>query len=122
MPAWPSGLPVPILSSYHVSDTLPVLRTNMQSGPPRAVRYSNHYLSQGQLTLVVNATQLAAIKGMMNDSNLGTDWITGTPIDTGGGLTGHRIRVRSIQRKVLVPPDVTWSVTISFETDDHFDA
>lgn len=122
MSTWDATLPVPLLSSYHNSDTLPVLKTEMESGPPRRVRYSDHYMTRGQMSMVLDSTQMAAFKAMLDACNLSADWLTGCPIDTGGGLTPHRIRMTSVQRKVLVPPDKTWSVTVAFETDEHLSA
>lgn len=119
MATWPGTLPAPQLSSYHNSDLLPVLKTEMESGPPRRTRYSAHYMTKGQITMTLDPTQLAAFRQLMSDSNHGTDWITGTPVDTGGGLVNHRIRITSVQRKVLLPPDKLWNVTIAFETDEH---
>ena len=119
MATWPVSLPDPILNSYHSADVFPVLKTEMQSGPPRRTRYSDHYLTTGQLTMVVNSTQAGTFQQLLDDSNLGTDWITGCPIDTGTGLKNHRIRITSVQRKVLTPPDQHFQITVSFETDEH---
>ena len=119
MASWPSGLPAPLLSSYNNRDQLPVLETAMESGPPRRVRYSNHYMTTGSMSLTVNLSQATALQSMLDSSNLGSDWITGCPIDTGTGLKNHRVRITSVMRKVLKPPDQLWQFTLAFETDEH---
>ena len=118
MSAWPGSLPPPILSSFHNRDTLPIIKTEMSSGPPRRTRVTSHKMTRGQISMVLNPTQMADFQQMLIDSNQTADWITGCPIDTGGGLTPHRIRITSVQRKVTLPPDKLWSVTIAFETDE----
>jgi hypothetical protein len=119
MSVWPGTLPPPLLSSYHNNDQLPTIRTDMESGPPRKARSTRHFMTRGQLSMVLDASQMAAFQQMIVDSNYTADWITDCPIDTGGGLTNHRIRISSVQRKVSAPPDRLWTVTVSFETDEH---
>lgn len=119
MATWPAGLPAPMLTSYHNADTFPHITTRMQSGPSRRTRYSNHYMTTGQMTLTVDQTQAIALQGLIDSSNLGTDWITGVPLDTGTGLKDHRVRLSSVQRKVIKSPDIYWQFTLSFETDEH---
>lgn len=119
MAAWPAGLPAPQVQSYHTRDVAPVIRTDMESGPQRMARSSAHYMTVGQMTIALDATQHATFEQLYQDSNNGTDWITDVPIDTSGNLANHRIRITSVQRKIIRPPNVYWNVTLSFETDEH---
>lgn len=119
MSVWPASLPAPELSSYNAKDKLPIIETEMSSGPPRRTRLTAHFMTRGQITMTLNASQMSAFEQMLEDSNHTADWITGCPIDTGGGLTDHRIRITSVQRQVAVPPNKIWTVTVAFETDEH---
>ena len=119
MPTWPATLPAPMTESYSTVDQFPVLQTEMQSGPPRLTRYSNHYLTTGNAELVMDSTQYAIFRQLLIDSNLGTDWITDTPIDTGGGHVNHRIRIRQVERRCINQPDNYWQISLVYETDDH---
>lgn len=119
MSVWPASLPPPEVSSFNNRDTLPVIKTAMSAGPPRRTRVSSHYMTTGQSTMTLNASQMTDFNQMIEDSGKTADWVTDAPIDTGGGLTGHRIRITSIQRKVVLPPDKLWKITIGFETDER---
>lgn len=119
MAVWPASLPPPELNSYHNSDTFPVIKTEMESGPPRRTRFSTHYMTRGQFKMTLDAAQMTDFQNIIDSSNLSADWLTGCPIDTGRGLADHRIRMTSVQRKVVKPPDLLWAVTVSFETDEH---
>lgn len=119
MSVWPGTLPPPELSSYHNSDRYNTIKTEMESGPPQKVRFSTHFTTTGQLTMTLDPSQMAAFQSMLTNSHHTADWITGCPIDTGGGLANHRIRITSVQRKVALPPDKLWKVTVSFETDER---
>lgn len=119
MSAWPASLPAPQLSSFTARDTLPIMKTQMESGPPRRTRLSAHYMTRGQITMHLNASQMGDFEQLLTDSNQSADWITGCPIDTGGGLKDHRIRITSVQRKVELPPDKLWKVIVAYETDEH---
>jgi hypothetical protein len=76
-------------------------------------------MSFGQITMTLNASQMGDFEQLLKDTNQTADWITSCPIDTGGGLKNHRIRITSVQRKVELPPDKLWKVTLAFETDEH---
>lgn len=119
MSTWPAALPHPLLSSYHNADRFLILKTAMESGPPRRALKSTHYMTTGQITMVLDVANMAIFQQMLLDSRHTADWITGCPIDTGSGVRNHRIRISSVQRKVTLPPDKLWTVTISFETDEH---
>lgn len=119
MSVWPASLPAPELSSYNAKDKLPVIETEMSSGPPRRTRISAHFMTRGNMEMTLNASQMSAFETMLDDSNHTADWITGCPIDTGGGVTDHRIRITAVDRQVVIPPNQVWKVKLAFETDEH---
>jgi hypothetical protein len=116
---WPSSLPTPELKSYTSADNFNVIRTEMESGPPRQARRSAHFMTTGSFSLTLTKAQMLTFQGVIADSNFGADWITGTPIDSGGGNLPHRIRMLGVSRKVLFPQDGLYKLTVKFETDDH---
>lgn len=119
MTAWPAGLPDPELKTYASSDKYNVLRTDMESGPPRQSRLSAHYMTTGSFTLTLSGAQMVAFRAVVPASNYGADWVTGVPLDTGLGRAEHRIRMIKVKHKVLFPQDGLYQVTVNFETDEH---
>ena len=119
MSSWPSGLPTPELKSYSNTDQFNVIRTDMESGPPRQSRLSAHFMTTGSFSLTLTSAQMATFQAIIPDSNYGADWVTGVPLDTGLGQAPHRIRMLKVSRKVLFPQDGLYKLTISFETDEH---
>jgi hypothetical protein len=119
MSAWPSGLPSPEIKSYKNADKFNVIRTDMESGPPRQSRRSAHYMSSGSFTLTLTSAQMTIFRTVIVDSNSGADWITGVPLDTGGGNQPHRMRIIGVSHKLLKPQSELYSLTVKFETDEH---
>lgn len=119
MSAWPSGLPEPELKSYSSSDQYNVIRTDMESGPPRQARLSAHYMTTGSFTLTLTRAQMATFRTVVPASNYGADWVTGVPLDTGNGSKQHRMRMLKVKMKVLFPQDALYQLTVNFETDEH---
>jgi len=119
MSAWPSGLPAPQLKNYTNTDLYNVIRTDMESGPPRQARRSSHYMTVGTFTLTLTSAQMASFQSAVVASNYGTDWLTGVPLDTGGGNQPHRIRLLKVTRKTVFPQDARYELTVNFETDEH---
>lgn len=118
MATWPASLPAPIIASYSVGQRVPIIRTDLESGPPRVARASHHYMSVGTFEIVVDATQHADFEQLFQDSKLGTEWIDDVPLDTAGTYTTHRVRMTDVQRRMIKQPD-TYKITVAFETDDN---
>ena len=119
MAAWDDTLPPPLLAGYNARETPRILTTEMDSGPQRMTLYSAHPRLFGSAGISVDLAQAKAFNVMYENARLGTDWITGCPIDTGTGLADHRIRITSVQYSVQVPPDKHWKIVFTFETDDR---
>lgn len=119
MTAWPAGLPEPELSGYSIADEYNLIRTEMESGPPRQSRRSAHYMSVGNMTMTMTNAQMISFQSVIPASDYGADWITGVPIDSGTGSKPHRIRMLKVSRTVLFPQDGLYKLTVQFETDEH---
>ena len=119
MTAWPETLPSPEIASYSTNDEYNILRTDMESGPPRQAKRSAHYMTTGSFTLKLNSSQMTDFQAVIPASNFGADWITDVPLDTGLGKKSHRMRFLGVSRKTLLPQNGLYELTIKFETDEH---
>ena len=119
MANWDVTLPPPLLAGYNSRETPRVLATDMDSGPQRRTLYSAHPRLFGSASMVVDKTQATAFNVMYENARLGADWISNCPIDTGQGLTDHRVRITSVQYSVLKSPDKYWKIVFTFETDER---
>jgi hypothetical protein len=119
MSAWPAGLPEPELKSFSSTDSFNIIRTDMESGPPRQSLRSSHFMTAGSLSLTLTTAQMDIFQAAIPASNYGADWVTGVPIDSGNGSQPHRIRLIKVSRKVLFPQDGLYKLTITYETDEH---
>lgn len=119
MATWDGSLPAPLLAGYNSRETPRILKTEMDSGPQRMTLYSGHPRLYGSAAMSVDPAQAAAFRAMYESANLGADWITGCPIDTGQGLAAHRVRITSVQYSVQLPPDKKWKIVFTFETDER---
>ena len=115
---WPATLPAPLKSGYKVSDELPVIKTEMESGPARVSRISSSYTSTISVKFVLDAAEIATLKTFFEGgANFGADWFN-IPIDTGAGLVDHRSRFVSAPQRVPIVPGY-WTVSFNLETEER---
>lgn len=118
MAVWPASLPPALVQGYNFSDKRLTVETPMESGPPRRAQLSTHFISNGTMNLALDATQLTALRDVLDVSSGGTEWLTGCPLDAGTGPAAHRIRVTGFQVNVMVPERL-WRAIVWFETDER---
>ena len=117
---WPAGMPVPLLNDYGAQDQFKNVQTVMESGPDRRARMSSHYMSRGNLSIVVDDVQSELFRQMIIESNDCSNWITDVPLDTGFGVAPHRARITNPRWMVagLVPGE-NWRISMQYETDER---
>lgn len=118
MAAWPPSLPPMLIQGYSATHNPLVLETEMESGPKRRTRMSEHFITNGVGSMILNKSQMYALGEALSLAKDGADWMTGAPIDVGGGPLPHRIRVTGYQINV-VTPGITWRAIIWWETDER---
>ena len=94
-PVWPEILPYPLLNNYSNSHELPLIRTDMESGPQRVTRKSKAYITTINFSFVADMAQQEACEEFVeHDANAGADWEI-MPSDTVGGVAYHRVKITS---------------------------
>lgn len=116
-PSWPSNLPEPQFRGYQSNDELPIIRTEMESGPARVHRTSSSYVSKVSCSIHVDPLQATTFRSFLNGpANAGADWFLMT-IDTGAGKAIHRVRFLSVNHTHLSRGHK--KITFSVETDEQ---
>jgi hypothetical protein len=91
-PVYPVELPSPLLTGYSFSDDLPLIRTQMESGPERVTRTSSSYATNINFSLILTRDQLAIFRNFFeNTINAGADWFD-VQLDSAGTYVTHRTR------------------------------
>ena len=119
MAIWDSSLPVPLVSGYTVREAPRLLKTSMESGPQRVALFSAHPRIFGSASMVVDQAQAISFNAIFINSRYGASWVDDVPLDTGTGLALHRMRITSVSRSVVKPPDAYWKIAFNFETDER---
>lgn len=95
-PIWPASLPIPLRAGYNANRKLNLIRTEMEGGPIRVSRYSDHNESMINFQLMLDVAQQSTFEAFFDgDCNGGATWIS-MPIDTGVGISSHRVRFSSV--------------------------
>ncbi len=116
-PVWPEILPYPLLNNYSNSHELPLIRTDMESGPQRVTRKSKSYVTTINFSFVADMAQQEAFEEFFeHDANAGADWVM-MPSDTVGGVAYHRVRITSRSSSPFGFNNKTISLTL--ETEDR---
>lgn len=116
-PVWPGTLPHPLLGGFNARRNLPLIRTEMESGPPRASRISDVVVSNINFNLVLDATQCATFETFFEgDANAGADWFL-MPVDTGQGVVNHRVRITGYGLAII--SDQLKRLSLSVETEER---
>lgn len=118
MPTYPDTLPAPIIADYSVTDVPNLAITELQGGPRKREQVSSHFQTTGTASVVLNKDEADTFRSLLALSNHGASWLTDTPMDTGQGLSMHRIRVSNVRWMVAgFVPGKNWKVSFSYETD-----
>lgn len=116
-PVWPSTLPKPMREGYGVSGEQNIERTEMESGPARAIRTSTANKRQINVGLVLDATQLDTFWTFYDvDANDGADFVQ-MPIRMGSTVQNRRVRFITFPSEQLVDGTKT-QITFQLETFD----
>lgn len=116
MPAWPVSLPAPLIEGYSMNEALPIIRTEMEQGPPRVTRISDVYTTQLTVGVALTASELSTFRTFLDgDANAGADWFD-MPIITTNTKQDHRVRILSVN---TVRDRTIYRVTLQIETDEH---
>jgi hypothetical protein len=93
--------------------------TKMESGPLRRTLMTNDDTTSGSAAFIWDLAQKTAWETLFSSTiKKGTIPIDDFPLDLGGGTTGHRAYLSDPKQQTLVP-NVTWKITIGFETDER---
>lgn len=116
-PIWPENLPYPNLSGYGVSHSLPLIRTEMESGPSRTTRLAKSYISEISCAFTVSREQQELFEEFFeHDCNAGANWVL-MPVDTVAGVAYHRVRITSRSSSPFGFDYKT--ITLVIETEDR---
>lgn len=119
MANWDARLPDPLLTGNNSRHTPNSVETPMESGVQRRTLISKAYVGYGSYTLMLNEAGMNHFHDMYDSADHGTEWINNAPADTGYGLAPHRIKITSINRRCITPPNRLWSVVYTWETDEQ---
>lgn len=117
MADWPSTLPNPLMSGYSMRDDLPLIRTEMEQGPPRVTRFSANFDTIITATIFITNAQLEIFRDFFeNTVNLGADFFD-IAANTKGTVVPHRCRIMNTPNYRLAGN--RWTVTLTLETDER---
>lgn len=114
---WPAGLPEPLLRGYSWSYRLPVIRTQMDTGPSRTSRTSTEYENVFTIRFVMDDLQFSTFQSFYDKTaNTGADWVT-IPLNSGSGVHMHRCRFMAIS--VTAIENNVFNVVCTVESDER---
>ncbi len=114
---WPASLPNPLLRGYSWSYRMPVIRTEMETGPRRVSRTSTVYENVFTIRFVMDNLQFATFQSFYdNTANTGADWVD-IPLDSGSGINLHRCRFMAVS--VTAVSQDLFNVVCTIETDER---
>ena len=117
MADWPSTLPNPLMSGYSMRDVVPLIKTEMEQGPPRVTRYSANFDTIISATIFLTNAQLSIFRDFYDTTtNLGADFFN-IVSNTKGTPVLHRCRIVSSPNYRF--QNNKWNVSLSLETDER---
>ena len=114
--AWPVTLPI-LNEGYSLDDELPVIRTEMEQGPPRVTRISTSYMTNLQVQCLLTDAQMTIYRAYFHGSECqaGAGWFD-MPIMTGGAVIDHEVRITSSSAS---RDGLHWRLSLGLETEEH---
>lgn len=96
---------------------MPVIRTQMETGPRRVSRTSTVYENVFTIRFLMDDHQFATFQSFYdNTANTGADWVN-IPISSGSGINMHRCRFMAIS--VTAASNNLFNVVCTVETDEQ---
>jgi hypothetical protein len=98
MATWPSSLPAPLIQGYRLSEDSTVIRTNMESGLPKARRISVVTSDKIDCSMIISDEKMAAFRTWYSSTtgaNGGQSWFTVTLLIGQGGMDSVEARFAS---------------------------
>jgi len=118
MAAWIGTLGPPLITTTSQHQPRMIV-TQMESGPIRRTLLTNDDTTKGSATFIWDLAQKTAWEGLFSSTlRKGVYPVDDFPLDLGGGTTGHRAYL-SDPKQVTLVPNITWQVTVDFETDER---
>lgn len=115
---WPESFGASQLSDFSVSGTLPVKRTEMESGRPRTFRTTKTIMRDAQVSFFFNKVQLGIFWNFFeNEGNAGADWFY-MPLIVGNTYSQHLVRFKTYPSQSTIKPN-KFKITFTVETDQQ---
>ena len=117
MATWPSTLPAPSLSGYQLAPVDPALRTEMESGAPRARRRTYSRNDRLHVSWIFNDAQMAAFRAWFEsdvEAAGGAAWFYIALRIGDTGATTEEARFTGMWQAALVGFNI-WNVSASIE-------
>lgn len=117
--SWPAVFGIPQRSDYSVSGSLPVVRTTMENGRPRAHRVAKTIMRAVQVSIVLNSAEQCDnfFRFFEDEGNAGANWFY-MPIQTASNVANHLVQFTSYPALLPIRKG-RYKVSFTVQTDQQ---